>query len=297
MVYAEIILIAALIIAFYLGYIHFVEVRIITYIALLLIGIGLFIKFFVKKYNEFERAIIFRMGRFNRIAGPGWAIVIPFFEKEFSRVDVRTKMLDLYIPQAFTSDDLRLKIDGVVYYKIIDPNKAILKIDDFMAGLTNMIVSETRNLIASLSMRDIFGKLDVLNDMLADRIRHITWTWGIDVPMVQIRGVTPPEEIAVAMQQKEISSQMLQAQRFKAEAQRVVIEAIGEAAKKLDDRSIMYLYLKALEEISKGSATKIIFPMQFMDVMKGGFGLGTGLSSAGIDINDAINKIKKNITS
>jgi hypothetical protein len=90
---------------------------------------------------------------------------------------------------------------------------------------------------------------------------------------------------------------MLQAQKFKAEAQKVVIEAIGAAGKSLDDRSIMYLYLKALEEISKGSATKIMFPMEFMNVMKGGFGLGAGLDAAGIDISQAIDAVKKKIVS
>lgn len=296
MVYAEIIIAIGLIIAFYFGYTNFAEVRWFTYVAVLIIAFGLFIKFFVKKYDENERAIIFRVGHFSRIAGPGWAIVLPFFEKEFSRVDVRTKMLDLYVPQAFTSDDLRLKVDGVVYYRIMDPNKAVLKIDNYMTGLTNMIVSETRNAIAAMSMRDLFGKLDDLNNVLADRIRHATWTWGIDIPMVQIRSVMPPDEIAVAMQQKEISANMLQAQKFKAEAQKAVIEAIGDAGRKLDDRSVMYLYIKALEEVSKGSATKIVFPMQFMDVMKGGFGLGSGLDAAGINASDAIAAIKKNIS-
>jgi regulator of protease activity HflC (stomatin/prohibitin superfamily) len=297
MVWAWVLIIAGLAIAFYFGFTNFAAIRVATYIGVLLVAVGLFIKVFVKKYDEFERAIIFRLGQFNRIAGPGWAIVVPFFEKEFSKVDVRTRMLDLYIPQAFTSDDLRLKIDGVVYYRIVDPNKAILKIENYMTGLTNIIVSETRNLIAGLSMRNLFGGLDQLNDLLADKIRHATWKWGIDVPMVQLRGITPPDEIAVAMQQKEISAQMLQAQRFKAEAQKVVIEAIGEAGKKLDDRSLMYLYLKALEEVSKGSATKILFPMQFMDVMKGGFGLGSGLSGAGIDVNEAVEAVKKKILS
>jgi len=297
MVYGWIIIAILMLIGFYYGYTTFDWFRGGTYIIVALALLAVFVKIFIKKYDDYERAIIFRMGRFNRIAGPGWSFVIPFFEKEFSRVDVRTKMTDLYVQQAFTKDDLRLKIDGIVYYRIVDPNKAVLKIDNYMTGLTNMMVSETRNLIATLSMRDIFGGLDDLNNLLADKIRHATWTWGIDVPMVQLRSIQPPDEIAAAMQQKEISANMLQAQKFKAEAQKVIIEAIGEGAKKLDDRSIMYLYLKALEEVSKGSATKIMFPMEFMNVLKGGFGLGAGLDAAGIDVSEAIDAVKKKIVS
>jgi hypothetical protein len=115
--------------------------------------------------------------------------------------------------------------------------------------------------------------------------------------MVQIRSIMPPEEIAVAMQQKEISSQQLQAQKFKAEARKVLIEAIGDAGKKLDDRSVMYLYIKALEKLSQGSATKIIFPMQFMDIMKQGFGLGTGLGAAGLNMGEVVDAVTKKISS
>ncbi len=297
MVYGEIILGVALILTFVVAYIHFPLFRVGIYLLLLLIIIGTFFKFFIKKYNQNERAIIFRMGKFNRIAGPGWALVIPFFEKEFAKVDVRTKMINIDVPVAFTKDDLRLKLSGVVYYKIVDPNKAILKIDNYMQGLMDLITSQIRNIIASMSMREVFGSLPKLNNILADAIRHATWKWGIDVPMVQLKGVMPPEEIAVAMQQKEIASQFMQAQKFRAEARKVVINAIGDAAKNLDDRAIMYLYIKAIEDISKGSGTKLIFPAQFMNVMKKGFGVGSGLSAAGIDMNNAVEAIKQKITS
>jgi len=286
------------IVAFVVAFKMFAIVKIVTYIILAFVIIAIFFKFFVKKYDEYERAIIFRMGKFNRVAGPGWSIVIPFFEKEFSKVDVRTKMINLSVPSAFTSDDLRLQIDGMIYYKIIDPNKALLNIDNYMNGLTTLLVSETRNLIASFTMRDLFGKLSKLNELLTEAIRHNVWKWGIDVPMIQIKSIMPPEEISVAMQQKEIEAQMMQATRFKAEAQKVVIEALGEAAKKLDDRAIVYLYIKALEEMSKGSATKIILPMgvkNIADSLGEGLGLGTGLG-AGLDVNAAIKAIQSKLS-
>ena len=260
--------------------------------SIFLIGSGiLFFQFFVKKYNAYERGIIFRMGKFNRIVGPGWAIVIPFFEKEYSRIDVRTKMLPLFIPTAFTKDDLRLKINGTVYYRIVNPAKATLAISNYLNGLQDLIVSEVRNVIGSMSMRELFANLAKLNDMLRDAIRHSTWQWGIDVPMVQIKSVMPPEEIAQALQSPFIASQELQAQRFRAEARKVVIQAIGDAAKNLDDKAIMYLYLKALEELSKGSATKIVFPMQFMSILQGMEG-NVGKALAGLNLSQAINAVK-----
>ena len=293
----QILVIVGLIVMFFLAFYYFQTVKYITYVLLAGVVAMLFFKFFIKKYDEYERAIIFRIGKFNRIAGPGWAFVLPFFEKEFRKVDIRTKTMEMFVTVAFTSDDLRLKIDGVVYYRITDPGKALLKIDNYMTGLGDMMKSEARNLIASMNMRQLFSKLDTLNELLADKIRHATWQWGIDVPMVQIRGIMPPEEVAIAMQEKEIAAQHMQAQRFKAEAKKIVMEAIGAGAKSMDDRAITYLYIKALEEVSKGSATKIILPMQFsgmMDKIGGGLGTGIGLGE-GLDLQNAVDAVKQKI--
>ncbi len=279
-----------------LGYMMFDVVRWITWGLLILAGIALFFILFVRKYDETERAIIYRMGRFNRIAGPGWSIVIPFFEKEFQKIDVRTKILPININKAFTAEDLQINLNGSVYYKIRDPEKAILKIENYLKGLKDLIVSETRNIIASMSLRQLFANLDQLNDILADQIRHATWNWGIDVPMVQIQYIEPAPEIVKAMQQKTISSQQLQAAKFRAEAKKILLEAIGDAAKKLDDRAIMYLYLKALEEIGKSSSTKLVIPSG-LDNLSKGLGFGAGMSIGGMDTKEIINAIKDRILS
>lgn len=254
----------------------------------------LFMKFFVKKYDETERAIIFRLGKFNRIAGPGWSIVTPFFEKEYATVDIRTKMMNLRIPIAFTRDDLRIQLSGIIYYQIKNPEKAILNVESYQTGLNNVIMSETRNAIATMKMRELFANMKDLNELLKEKIRHSTWKWGVDVDMVQIKGITPPIEIAEAMQAKEIAGQQLQAKKFNAEAKKVAIEAIGEAAKKLDDYSIMYLYLEALKELGQGQSTKMIFPMQFMNVLQG-MKKDVGTALAGLNITNMVGAMKDKI--
>lgn len=259
-----------------------------------LIFLIILIKVFIKKYDETERAIILRLGKFNRIAGPGWSIVWPFFEKEYSKVDIRTKMTNIQVPMAFTRDDLRIEIAGVLYYQISNPEKAILNIESYERGLNNMIISETRNTIASMTMRELFAKMSQLNELVKDAINHASWKWGLNVNMVQIKGIMPPAEIAEAMQAKEIASQQLQAQKFNAEAKKVAIEAIGEAAKKLDDKSIMYLYLEALKQIGEGQSTKMIFPMQFMNILEG-MKNESGSALTGLNISNMIGAMKDKI--
>ncbi len=286
----ELIAIGIFMLALYALYVAIPKV-IYVYVAIIIfILIALFFKFFVKKYDEYERAVIFRFGRFNRIAGPGWAIVIPFIEKEFARIDARMHMLEINFPKVFTSDDLQLQIDGFAYYRVVDPSKAVLRVDDYLRALRNLIASETRNVIGSMSFREVISNLDELNDILADRIRRLSWKWGIDVDQVQLREVSLPTDVIEALKAKTISEANLQAQRFRAEARKVAIEAIGEAAKSLDDRALMYLYLKALEKLGEGKATKIIFPARFYTVLQD-MEKDVGKALAGLNVTSLINAI------
>ncbi len=300
--WAFIIGVLALVLLFVMSF-FFPELFYIFLIIFLVLIFSLFFITFVKKYSQFERGIIFRLGKFNRIAGPGWAIVVPFFEQEYKKVDVRVKMMDISSQDIFTADDLKLSLDGTIYYQVVDPEKATLQIDNYGQGLSNLVQSAIRNAIASLSMRQVFGNLDRLNDILADAIRHMTWKWGIDVPSVQIRSVSPSNEVIQAMQQPEIAANLLQAQRFKAEAQKIVIEAIGEGGKSLDDKSIMYLYLQALKQMGESSSSKIVLPMQFMQNAGNMFGGIAGLSATALaslggqeNVQNVIDKIKEKIS-
>jgi len=262
------------------------------YLFLIIIGFTIFYIFFVKKYDEFERGIIFRIGKFNRVAGPGWSVVVPFFEKEYSRIDARTKMIELNISEAYTLDDLRLDINGLFYYRVVDAEKAILKIDNYTKGIQSLIVSQIRNVIGRLNMREVFSNLSRLNDILIERIKIDVLKWGIDVNMVQLREVIPPMEIALAMQKKEVASNDLQAERFKAEAKKLVMKAVGEGAKHFDDRAMMFLYLEALKSMGEGQSSKIIFPAEFTKIMGGvGEGLNKG-SLKNADVPALIEQIK-----
>jgi regulator of protease activity HflC (stomatin/prohibitin superfamily) len=281
-----------LIILFAVGYIFDTSLLLPLYAVIFIVIIIIFFVFSIKQYSQFERGIIFRLGKFNRVVGPGWAVVVPGVEQEYQRVDVRVKMMDINSQEVFTQDDIKLSLEGTIYYQITDPEKATLQIDNYGQGLSSLVQSAVRNAIASLTMRQLFGNLDQLNDLLADAIRHMTWKWGIDVPTVQIRTVSPPSEVITAMQQPEIAANLLQAQRFKADAQKIVMEAIGEGGKALDDRSMMYLYLQALKQVGESSSSKIVLPMQFMQGMGGGMGpsVGAGVGMGmGMDMSAAAN--------
>ncbi len=287
-------LIAVVIIGLYYLFQFFPVFRYILYGILGLFGFLIFFRYFIRKYDEYERGIIFRMGRYSRVAGPGWSVVLPFIEKEFAKIDVRVKMMALNVPSAFTNDDLEIGLSGFVYYKVEDPTKAMLQIENYQLGIINMVNSEVRNIIGTLKMRELFANLEKLNDLLTDVIRHETWKWGVNISMVQIQGVRPSQEIVNAMKEKTIAKEMMQAQVFNAEAKKVLIEAIGKAGESLNQNAIAYIYIKALEQIGQGQATKILFPAEFFNVIEN-VGKSIGGNIGGVNINEAINAVKNKI--
>ena len=283
---AEIVLLFVTVMVFAFLYYISTAFRMAVYSFLALVLLIIVSKAFIKKYDENERGIIFRMGRYHSIGGPGWCVMLPFIEKEFARIDVRTRMLSLVVNDAFTKDDLKLGLTGYIYYKIIDPTKAVMQIEDYTFGMKNMINSEIRNSINSLYMREVFGKLDSLNNVLYEKIRHKVWQWGIEVSMLQIQNIIPPGEIISAMAEKSVSKELMQANVFNAEARKTAVKALGSAAEALDDKTVSYLYIKALEKINESSTAKIVLPEKVS---------GQKIDISGMNLSDVIDAVSRKI--
>lgn len=225
--------------------------------------IYIFLNCFVVMLKDYERAIIFRLGKYNRTAGPGWVIVIPFFEEVYQRVDIRTQTLQLPEISAFTKNKITLKLSTVAYFRISDPYKAALKVKEYLLPLRTRLLGQIRNDIGKMFLWEVFVGIDTLNELLRDEMDIIAREWGLFIERIEILKVEPPEEIVLALYNPLVEEYRMVAARFQAEAKRVLLEAIGEAAKKFDERGIIALYLKALEQVAAGKSTKIVFPMIF----------------------------------
>lgn len=258
----------------------------------------LFYTFFVKKYGEHERGVILRMGRFNRIVGPGWAVVVPFFEREMAKIDIRTHQMNLVIPEVFTEREIRLKVSGFAYYKVVDPEKAIFNIEDYRRGLRNLLVGSLRDLISSMNLTQVFANISDINKYIRKMAKMKWQKWGISVPNIQLVKISPPKEVISAMQRQKIAKEEYQAKKLNAEAKKVVIEALGEGAKRLDDTAVMYLYLKALKKIG-GKGTEMILPSGFSQglgeagrrMFGGGEEGGLG-ALGGLTLAEAVDRVK-----
>ena len=221
---------------------------------------------FVLYLQEFERAVISRFGRLNRVSGPGWAFMIPGIET-FKLVDLRTQTLEVPKQDVITKDNVSIKIDAVIYlYVRKDPQSVInsvFAIDDYKQAAQLFIKSTIREVIGSMVLSEVIGNINDLNKRMVTELAHMSGDWGISVESVELKEIIIPDKVVDAMNRQKAATQDRLAIVQLAEAEREKIEAINKAASNLSGNSITYYYIKALEEMSKGASSKIIFPMEF----------------------------------
>ena len=211
--------------------------------------------------ETYERAVVQRYGRFNRVAGPGWTFIIPSVET-YNVVDIRVKTLDLLGYEAITKDNIRLYLDVVVYAKIMDPFKAVLEVKDVNTAIVTFLKSITRETVGNLTAEEVISNIAKVNELLTGERDRLKKEWGVDLISVEIQEITLPADVQKSMhdlRSAEYQRQVVEQQAFAREA---LINAIQRAASKLDNPALSYMYLEALKKVADGKATKLIFPME-----------------------------------
>jgi len=236
-------------------------------IALVMLGTLLVLAYKLKDYivefKEYERAVVFRFGRYHRVAGPGWVLILPGIEK-YVKYDLRAKSVDVAPQSVITKDGIELMVDAIIYLRVVDPRKAELFVEeDYQKAVTEYVKGRIRNAIGKLELAQLYGTINELNTQVREQAQQITKNWGVEVEDVELQGVSPPEDVVIALKAQEIAELEKAAAVEKAAALKIRINAIQESAGNLNDKALAYLYIQSLQEMAKGSATKIIFPLEF----------------------------------
>ena len=216
--------------------------------------------------DEYKRGVVFRFGKLARVGGPGWILIIPYVEKVVI-IDLRVQTLDVPKQNVITKDNIQIRIDALIYLKVNDKPEdvvnSVIKIDDYTKAAKLFVEAQVRDVIGSMPLSEVISNIGVLNKKLKIELGDVVKHWGLSVDNVEIKEVVIPEEVLDAMHAKEAALQKKSAIISLAEAERDKINAINEAASGLSDKSVVYYYIKGLEEMSKGASTKWIFPMEF----------------------------------
>ena len=212
------------------------------------------------RLKEYERAVIFRFGKFVGVRGPGWIIILPYIES-YKVVSLRVQTLDVPKQEVITKDNIVITIDAVIYLRVIDPAKAVLNVDDYKRASRLFVQAMIRDLIGTMTLDEVIGNIEELNEKLKTELSKIAKEWGVEIESVQIKDIEIPPAVKEAMHEMMIAEKEKKARTWRAEAKKIELEAIKEATKDMNERVLLYFYLEALKKLAEGRATKIIYPL------------------------------------
>ena len=172
----------------------------------------------IKQIDEYERGVKFTTGKFSKMMNPGWRLVFPVFQS-YKKVDIRTKAVDVPEQEAITKDNVSVKINAVLYYKVFDASKAILAVENFRYAVSQLAQTTMRNAVGAVSLDELLGEREKISTEICKVIDEATDPWGIKVENVELKDISLPEEM------KRVIAKAAEAEREKAA---VITKAQGE---------------------------------------------------------------------
>lgn len=225
-----------------------------------------------KQINEYERGILFRFGKFAKILKPGWHLVFPIIHS-YKKVDIRTKAVDVPEQEAITRDNVSIKINAVLYYKVFDASKSVLAVQNFNYAVSQLAQTTMRNIVGSVSLDELLTEREKLSTEICKIVDTETDPWGIKVENVELKDIALPEEM------KRVIAKVAEAER---EKQAVITKAAGEveAANNLAEAANIMgatpgaLHLRTLatlNDLSSDQSNTVIFaiPIEGLEALKG----------------------------
>ena len=156
--------------------------------------VGMIILSSIRQVNEYERGVLFQLGKFKRILNPGWNIVLPIIQS-FNKVDIRTKAVDVPEQDAITKDNVSIRINAVIYYKVFDASKALIAVQNYQYAVGQLAQTTMRNAVGSTSLDELLSERDKISSEICKIIDEATDPWGIKVENVELKDIKLPEEM------------------------------------------------------------------------------------------------------
>jgi len=243
---------------------------VLTYLLYLIGFLIIVLPVAVKILPEYERGVIFRFGRLSGVKGPGIVIIIPFVDR-IIRVSLRTVTMDVPPQDIITSDNVTVKVNAVVYFRPMEPAKAIVEVEDYLYATSQIAQTSLRSILGQSQLDDLLSKRDEINAKLQQVIDKETEPWGIKVSTVEVKNVDLPETMQRAIARQAEAERERRAKVIHAEGELQASRKLAEAAKVLAEEpsALQLRYLQTLTEISTGKTSTIIpFPVDLLSIFK-----------------------------
>jgi regulator of protease activity HflC (stomatin/prohibitin superfamily) len=249
---------------------------------------------------EYQRIVVFRLGRVIGAKGPGLVLLIPFVDRGVI-VDLRERFFDVQPQTTITADNAYLSIDFLVYSKIVDAMSSVLNVEHYEGASRGIAITTLRAVVGSMLLDDVLAKREAINDVLRGKLDEVTNRWGIKVTAVEIREISPPREIQEAMTRQmsaersrratvteadgrraatiRVAEGQKQATILEAEGARqaailkaqgfaAALDAIFAVARTLDDKTMSLQYLDMLKSLGANPATKLVVPLELSSLVR-----------------------------
>jgi len=225
----------------------------------------------IKIAQEYQRGVVFHLGRFKMVKGPGLYVINPILERA-ATVDIRTRTVDIEPQEAITKDSVTVKVNAVLYYKIRDPAKAVIQVANFQSAINQASLTTLRNIIGQNELDDLLKSRDRINETLRNIIDELSDPWGIEVEMVEMKAVEIPSGMQRAMAREAEAQREKRARLIKAEAEEQAAELLSDASKLIEENPSA-LELRRMQMISEVGAeqnttTIILIPSDFVHLAR-----------------------------
>jgi len=240
-------------------------------LAILLIIVLIILAASIRIAQEYQRGVVFRLGRFKAVKGPGLYFINPILERSRT-IDIRTRTVDIEPQEAITSDSVTVRVNAVLYYKIVDPMKAVIAVTNFKKAINQASLTTLRNILGQNELDDMLKERDRINKTLREIIDELSDPWGIKVEMVEMKAVEIPKGMQRAMAREAEAVREKRARIIKADAELQASHKLALASKEMEVHPSA-LELRRLQMISEVGAeqnttTIILIPSDFVHLAR-----------------------------
>jgi regulator of protease activity HflC (stomatin/prohibitin superfamily) len=222
----------------------------------------------IKILKEYERGVVFFLGRFQKVKGPGLILLIPGIQK-MTKVDLRVVVMDVPTQDVISRDNVSVKVNAVIYFRIVDPEKAVIRVANVFEATSQLSQTTLRSVLGQHELDDMLAERDKLNTDIQNLLDARTDNWGIKVANVEIKHVDLDESMIRAIAQQAEAERSRRAKVINAEAEKQAATMLAEAANMLakEESALTLRYLQTLKEISNEKTNTIVFPVDLVNAM------------------------------
>lgn len=226
----------------------------------------------LRQINEYERGVLFTMGRFTEVLSPGWRVVLPIFQS-MQKIDIRTKVVEEPDQEAITKDNVSTKITAVLYYKITNAQKAILVVEDFYSAVSQLAQTTMRNVIGEVDLDHLLTQRHDLAVKIQEQVEKAAHQWGLDVSSVELKDIKLPESMVRTMAKQAEAERERRATIINSEGEVIAAKNLAQAAKTMSSTpgALHLRTLNSINDISSDQSNTIIFtlPMELLKAIEG----------------------------